>query len=658
VFAAHPSDVIVVRFSCDKPKGLNLRVRLMRERDAVMTASAAEPGSIAMQGRVNRVDESTGRPAGMRFSANVKARSATGSISVSKDGVMTVRNAGDLVLYITAATSYNHKNPGQACLETLRKAVRQPLAALYRAHLADYQSLYNRVRIGLSDGSNPDELPQDRRLKRVAEGDFQDPYLSELLFQYGRYLLIASSRKGGLPANLQGIWNQKMNPPWSSDYHLNINLQMNYMAAETVNLAECTLPLFSLIDSLARHGRHTAKVMYNARGWVAHHLTDVFWRTAPADGVVGLWPMGSGWLTRHLYDHYLYSKDTVFLRQRAFPVMKEAALFYLDFLVPVPAGLPMAGKLVTNPSHSPENAFQKADGSQYQFTYGATMDMQIIGELFTHCLRAIDALREPGRPYEPELEAQLEKALANLAPLQVSPHSGILMEWMEDYKEPEIGHRHISHLYGLFPASQITAQTLDLYNAARKSLERRLVGNPNAATEEAGNRYKSYGSYLNGKSFGGWQSVWISMMWLRLGEAAEAYKHHQYQLKYGMKPNFFGQAYQLDGTYGSSNVVAEMLLQSGAGSLHLLPALPAAWPSGFVSGLRGQGGFGVDIKWNKSQLAEAQIRSEHGGECRLRVNQPVRILSNGREVSVKRASTGEIVFPTQKGGIYTVNAAK
>ncbi len=657
VFAAHPSDVIVVRFSCDKPNGLNLRVRLTRERDATLTAATGETPGIAMQGRVDRPHESTGRPAGMRFSAIVGARSATGRISVSKEGIMTVRSAGDLVLYITAATSYHHKDPGQACRETLRKAVRQPVAALYGAHLADYQSLYNRVRIGLSDGSNPEELPQDQRLKRVAEKDYQDPYLSELLFQYGRYLLIASSRKGGLPANLQGIWNQKMNPPWSSDYHLNINLQMNYMAAETVNLAECTLPLFALIDSLARHGRHTAKVMYNARGWVAHHLTDVFWRTAPADGVVGLWPMGSGWLTRHLYDHYLFSPDTVFLRRRAFPVMKEAARFYLDFLVPVPPGLPGAGKLVTNPSHSPENAFQKADGSQYQFTYGATMDMQIIHELFTHCLEAIKVLGGPGGSYEPELKAELEKALANLAPLQVNPQ-GILQEWMEDYKEPEIGHRHISHLYGLFPGNQITAATPNLYKAARKSLERRLAGNPNAATEEAGNRYKSYGSYLDGKSFGGWQSVWISMMWLRLGEAAEAYKHHQYQLKYGMKPNFFGQAYQLDGTYGSSFVVAEMLLQSGTGALNLLPALPAAWPSGFVTGLRGQGGFEVDLKWEQSQLTEAQVRSEHGGACRLLVGRPVRILHDGREVPATRAPNGEIVFSTQKGGVYTVSAAK
>ncbi len=658
VFAAHPSDVIVVRFSCDKPKSLNLRVRLMREKDAVMTAAAAEPGSIVMQGQIDRMDDSTGRPAGMRFNATVRARSATGSISVSKEGVMTVRNAGDLVLYITAATSYYHKDPQQACREIIRKAAGQPVAALYKAHVADYQSLYNRVRIGLSDQSNPDELPHDRRLKRVIEGDFQDPYLSELLFQYGRYLLIAASRKGGLPANLQGIWNQQMNPPWSSDYHLNINLQMNYMAAETVNLAECTMPLFALIDSLARHGRHTAKVMYNARGWVAHHLTDVFWRTAPADGVVGLWPMGSGWLTRHLYDHYLYAKDTVFLRRRAFPVMKEAALFYLDFLVPVPAGLPGAGKLVTNPSHSPENAFQKADGSQFQFTYGATMDMQIIRELFTHCLEAIRTLGTPGRPYEPAFKAELEKALANLAPVRVSSQRGTLQEWMEDYQEPEIGHRHISHLYGLFPASQITAQTPELYNAARKSLERRLTGNPNAATEEAGNRYKSYGSYLNGKSFGGWQSVWIAMMWLRLGEAAEAYKHHQYQLKYGMKPNFFGPAYQLDGTYGSSNVVAEMLLQSGTGALNLLPALPAAWPSGFVSGLRGQGGFEVDLRWDDRQLTEAKIKSVNGGECRLRVGRPVRIQRNGREVAVVRATTGEIVFPTQKGGVYTVAAAR
>jgi alpha-L-fucosidase 2 len=312
----------------------------------------------------------------------------------------------------------------------------------------------------------------------VRKTDEEDPYLSELLFQYGRYLLIASSRKGDLPANLQGVWNQKMNPPWSSDYHTNINLQMNYMAAEAANLPECALPLFALMDSLAKYGKHTAKVMYDARGWVVHHLTDVFWRTAPADGVVGVWPMGSGWLAHHPFDHYLFSGDKTFLSNRAYPLMKGAALFYLDFLKPIPAGSPMAGKLVTNPSHSPENAFEKEDGKQFQFTYGASMDMQICHQLFTNCLQAIKELSVDGKPFDPQFKAELEKALAAMAPIQISPATGTIKEWIEDYKEIEIGHRHISHLYALFPSNQINSSTPALYAAARKTLERRLAGNP------------------------------------------------------------------------------------------------------------------------------------------------------------------------------------
>ena len=654
VYASKPDDLIVIRIVCDQPNKLNLRIKLMREKDAVSSASSSEPNCIAMQGRVHRLDDKTKKPVGMLFSSNVKAVSNTGKITVTKDGIMTIKNASELVLYITAATSYNQKNPANSCIEIIRKAAEKPAPDLFNAHIADFQLLYNRVKINLSAHSDPYELPQDKRIVRVIKNSFEDPYLSELLFQYGRYLLIASSRQGGLPANLQGIWNQSMNPPWSSDFHLNINLQMNYMAAEAVNLEECLLPLFSLIDSVAVHGGHTAKVMYNARGWVVHHLTDVFWRTAPADGVVGVWPMGGGWLAHHLFDHYLFSGDKTFLRKQAFPLMKGAAQFYLDFLVPVPQGMPMAGKLVTNPSHSPENAFEKQDGSQFQFTYGATMDIQICRELFTSCLQAINDLSASGEPFELAFKAELEKALAHLAPLQVSPRTGILQEWIEDYEEPEIGHRHISHLYSLFPGNLINAQTPDLYAAARKSMERRLEGNPNAAIAEASNRYKSYGSYLGGKSFGGWQSVWIAMMWLRLDEAEQAYKHHQYQLKYGMKPNFFGPAYQLDGTFGSSNVVAEMLLQSNTGALNLLPALPKFWSAGFITGLRARNGFEVDIKWKKNQLTEASVTSKNGSLCRLLTDKPVKVFSNGQEILTMKNNENEITFPTQHEGVYRI----
>ena len=619
IFASHPTNSIVIKITCDKPNGLNLRVSLMREKDATTSPSATDPASITMNGKVNCLEEKTGKPVGMRFASTIKAVSETGKISVAQDGTMTITKATEVVLHIAGSTSYGGNDPDSTCDKIIQETHRQPFAALFNTHLKDYQSLYNRTTINLAEDSNPYTLPLNERIARVKKSDHEDPYLSELLFQYGRYLLIATSRPGDLAANLQGLWNQSMNPPWSSDYHTNINLQMNYMAAEAANLQECTLPLFALMDSLSKHGQPTAKTMYGARGWVVHHLTDVFWRTSPVDGVVGVWPMGGGWLAHHPFDHYLFSNDKEFLKNRAYPLMKGAAQFYLDFLKPIPTGLANAGKLVTNPSHSPENAFEKTDGTQYQFTYGATMDMQICHELFTNCLRAISDLSTSSKTFDPAFKLELEKALLNLAPIKTSPTTGGIQEWVEDYKEVEIGHRHISHLYSLFPASQINIKTPALFAAARKTLERRLAGNPNAAVEEAKNRYKSYGSYRNGESFGGWQSVWVSMMWLRLGEALEAYKHHQYLLKYGMNANFFGSAAQLDGTYGSTAVIAEMLLQSHSDFISLLPALPMRWSTGSVSGLRARGGFEIDMKWKQNKLTEAKIISANGGACRLLV---------------------------------------
>ncbi len=653
VFASHPANIIAVKISCDKPGALNLALKMMREQDAVVGYSEAEPNAIFMRGQIARKNEN-GNDVGMRFASFIKGVTSSGKIAVGKNGVMTVKGASDLVLYISSATSYGGDDPDQSSQAILRMAMTKPVRVLFTEHLKDYQSLYGRVKFNLSPKEKPMELPQNKRMARVKEKDYEDAYLSELLFQYGRYLLIASSRKGDLPANLQGVWNQKMNPPWSSDYHTNINLQMNYMAAEAANLQECTLPLFALMDSLAKYGAHTAKVMYGARGWVVHHLTDVFWRTAPVDGVVGIWPMGSGWLAHHPYDHYLFSQDKVFLRDRAYPLMKGAARFYLDFLRPIPAGLPMAGKLVTNPSHSPENALEREDGKQYQFTYGAAMDMQICTELFINCLQAIKELSVAGKPFDVAFKAELESALSNIAPLQISKRTGGIQEWIEDYKEPEIGHRHISHLYALFPANQINAGTPALFEAARKTLERRLAGNRNAAVEEAKNMYKSYGSYLGGKSFGGWQSVWVSMMYLRLGNAEEAYKHLQYQLKYGLKSNFWGSAYQLDGTYGSTAVITEMLLQSHTGILSLLPALPKAWPEGSISGLRGRGGFEVDLKWTNSRLTEGKILSVNGTTCKLLVKQPVKIFNKGKEVRVKKNADDTIEFSTAKGEVYKI----
>jgi alpha-L-fucosidase 2 len=275
VFASHPANIIVVKISCNKPGALNLALQLLREQDAVVRSSDKEPNAILMQGRIARLD-TTGKPVGMRFASYVKGVSSSGKVSVTTEGVMTVKDATDVVLYISAATSYEGKDPDETSLRILRKAATRPVRELLTEHVKDYQALYGRVKINLTQKEKPMEVPHDKRMARVKERDYEDAYLSELLFQYGRYLLIASSRKGDLPANLQGVWNQKMNPPWSADYHTNINLQMNYMAAEAANLPECALPLFALMDSLAIYGQHTAKVMYGARGWVVHHLTDVF----------------------------------------------------------------------------------------------------------------------------------------------------------------------------------------------------------------------------------------------------------------------------------------------------------------------------------------------------------------------------------------------
>lgn len=656
VFASHPHALIVVRLSCNQPGGIDQRITFTRQQDA-----RAMPGAsgIILRGQIHSPDEKTGQEAGIRFESQMKARAKGGKVTVNQDGSLTVTGADELLLFISAGSSYGGKDPAAVCEKTLAGVSGRSYNDLLRAHLADYQPLFKRVTLNLSGESkaNVNALPTDERLAAVKKGR-EDAYLSELLFQYGRYLLIACSRPGDLPANLQGIWNQKSNAPWNSDYHTNINLQMNYMAAETANLPECHLPLFRLMDSLAVHGSRTAQTMYGARGWVVHHLTDIFWRTSPADGAVGIWPMGSGWLAHHLFEHYQFSGDKAFLRKRAYPLMKGAAQFYLDFLRPIPEGLPMAGKLVTNPSHSPENAFEKADGTQHQFTYGATMDQQICHELFTNCLLTIRDLSTDQQPFDAAFRDSLTVALKNLLPIKVSSRTGGIQEWIEDYKEPEIGHRHISHLYGLFPGNQITAQTPELFAAARKTLERRLAGNPNAKLEEARNRYQSFSSYLNGKSSGGWLSIWVSMMWLRLGEGQQAYRHHQYQLQYGLYPNFFSRSFQLDGVFGSTAVVAEMLLQSHDNQLHLLPALPKSWPEGWVKGLRGRGNFETEIQWKNGRLTTARILSNKGLVCRLKPGLPVKVTLNGQPVPTKSDRQGGIEFATRAGKVYDIKAAK
>ncbi|MGC8991923.1 MAG: glycosyl hydrolase family 95 catalytic domain-containing protein, partial [Verrucomicrobiia bacterium] len=333
---------------------------------------------------------------------------------------------------------------------------RKPYGALLSAHVADYKSLFDRVSLDLG-ATDVADRPTDERLAAVKNGAF-DPDLVATYFQFGRYLLISSSRPGDLPANLQGIWAQGMNPPWNSDYHLNINLQMNYWPAEVANLSECAQPLFELIESLRESGRKTAKVHYGARGFVAHHITDIWGFTTPGDGARwGLWPMGAAWLCQHLYEHYEFTRDKAFLAKRAYPIMKEAAEFFLDYMVEDPKG-----RLVTGPSISPENTYRLPDGTVGYLCMGPSMDTQIVRDLFQNCIAAANVL-----DIDKEFRATLQHRLERLPPIEIGKH-GQIMEWTEDYDEPEPGHRHISQLFGLHPGRQITLRgTPELAQAAR-----------------------------------------------------------------------------------------------------------------------------------------------------------------------------------------------